>query len=132
MSFWAGFARADADKRTYESGSTARVGTYGRREQDWAFQSNLAAGEIAQVFKQLRAAQLREAVAEQELKSHRKQMEHAAEIERFLNEEGTQKTGKKTNKALYTWMKREVKGLYAQCFQFAFDVAKRAERASAA
>ena len=26
-------------------------------------------------------------------------------------------------------MKREVKGLYAQCFQFAFDVAKKAERA---
>lgn len=129
MSFWAGFARADAEKRTYESGGSARVGTYSRREQDWAFQSNLAAGEIAQTFKQLRAAELRQAIAEQELKSHRKQMEHAAEIERFLNEEGTQKSGKKTNKALYTWMKREVKGLYAYCFQFAFDVAKRAERA---
>ncbi|MFD7712868.1 hypothetical protein [Streptomyces sp. NPDC059786] len=129
MSFWANFARADAEQRTYESGTTARVGGYGRREQDWAFQSNLAAGEIAQVFKQLRAAELRQAVAEQELKNHRKQMEHAAEIERFLNEEGTQKAGKKTNKALYTWMKREVRGLYAQCFQFAFDAAKRAERA---
>lgn len=129
MSFWAGFARAGAERSTYESGGTARVGTYSRREQDWAYQSNLAAGEITQVFKQIRAAQLREAIAEQELKSHRKQMEHAAEIERFLNEEGTQKSGKKTNKALYTWMKREVKGLYAQCFQFAFDVAKRAERA---
>jgi hypothetical protein len=56
-------------------------------------------------------------------------MDHAREIEQFLNEEGTQKSGKKTNKALYTWMKREVKGLYAQCFQFAFEVAKRAERA---
>jgi hypothetical protein len=97
--------------------------------QQPAFQSNLVAGEIAQTFKQLRAAELRQAIAEQELKSHRKQMEHAAEIERFLNEEGTQNSGKKTNKALYTWMKREVKGLYAQCFQFAFDVAKRAERA---
>lgn len=129
MSFWAGFARADAEKRTYESGGAARVGTYSRREQDWAFQSNLAAGEITQVFKQLRAAQLREAIAQQELTSHQKQMEHAAELELFLNEEGTQKSGKRTNKALYTWMKREVKGLYAQCFQFAFDVAKRAERA---
>ncbi len=129
MSFWAAFATSDAEKRTYESGGSARVGTYSRREQDWAFQSNLAAGEITQVFKQLRAAQLREAIAEQELKSHRKQMEHAAEIERFLNEEGTQKSGKKANKALYTWMKRELKGLYVQCFQFAFDVAKRAERA---
>lgn len=129
MSFWAAFATSDAEKRTYESGGSARIGTYSRREQDGAFQSNLAAGEITQAFKQLRAAQLREAIAEQELKSHRKQMEHAAEIERFLNEEGTQKSGKKTNKALYTWMKREVKGLYAQCFQFAFDVARRAERA---
>jgi hypothetical protein len=26
-------------------------------------------------------------------------------------------------------MRREVKGLYGQCFQFAFDVAKKAERA---
>src|ERR1051325_4010069 len=26
-------------------------------------------------------------------------------------------------------MKREVKGLYGQCFQFAFDIAKKAERA---
>ena len=29
-------------------------------------------------------------------------------------------------------MKREVKGLYGQCFQFAFDIAKKAERALAA
>ena len=52
----------------------------------------------------------------------------AAEIGRFLNEEDKEKTGKGTNKALYTWMKREVKGLYAQNFQFAFDIAKKAER----
>ena len=64
-----------------------------------------------------------------ELKNHRQQIKHAEEIERFLNEEGTEKTGKKTNKALYAWMKREVKGLYAQCFQFSFDIARKAERA---
>jgi hypothetical protein len=63
------------------------------------------------------------------LKNHSQQIKHAEEIEHFLNEEGTEKNGKKTNKALYAWMKREVKGLYAQCFQFAFDVAKKAERA---
>lgn len=107
----------------------ARIDGFARREQEWAFQSNLAAGEINQIFKQLRAAQIREAIAEQELKSHRQQMQHAEEIERFLNEEGTEKTGKKTNKALYAWMKREVRGLYAQCFQFAFDIARKAERA---
>jgi hypothetical protein len=121
--------RSKADADTYEAGNVARIGSYARREQDWAFQSNLAAGEITQIFKQLRAAQIREAIAELELENHRQQMEHAEEIERFLNEEGTETTGKKTNKALYAWMKREVKGLYGQCFQFAFDIAKKAERA---
>lgn len=120
---------AIADRLNYEAGMAAKIGGYARREQDWDFQSSLAAGEITQMFKQLRAAQIREAIAELELKNHRQQMKHAEEIEHFLNEEGTEKTGKKTNKALYAWMKREVKGLYAQCFQFAFDIAKKAERA---
>jgi hypothetical protein len=40
-----------------------------------------------------------------------------------------ERTGKKTNQALYAWLKREVRGLYGQVFQFAFDVAKKAERA---
>jgi hypothetical protein len=100
-----------------------------RRERDWAFQRNLAVGEINQVFKQIRAAQIREAVAEMELRNHRKQMEHADEIERFLNGEGMHSDGKKTNKTLYAWMKRELKGLHARAFQFAFDVARKAERA---
>lgn len=64
-----------------------------------------------------------------ELRNHRKQMEHAGQIERFLNEEGLNSDGKKTNKTLYAWMKRELKGLHARAFQFAFDVARKAERA---
>ena len=136
-SFVSSFYKADSDEKTYESGKTAKIGSYSRRELDWAFQSKLAAGEITQIFKQLRAAQIREAIAERELENHRQQIKHAEEIEFFLtgekNSEWTQKidsTEKKTtNKALYTWMKREVKGLYAQCFQFAFDIAKKAERA---
>jgi hypothetical protein len=129
LSFFSSFDKTDADKKTYESGKTAKIGSYSRREQDWAFQRNLAAGEITQIFKQLRAVQIHEAIAELELNNHRQQMKHTKEIERFLNEEGTEKNGKKTNKAMYTWMKREVKGLYAQCFQFSFDIAKKAERA---
>ena len=129
MAATANAARAVSDRLNFEARRAARIDGFARREQDWTFQSNLAAGEITQIFKQLRASQIREAIAEQELKSHRQQMKHAQEIERFLNEEGTLQTGKKTNKALYAWMKREVKGLYSQCFQFAFDVAKKAERA---
>ena len=122
-------SRAVADRLNFEARRASRIDSFARRERDWAFQSNLAAGEITQIFKQIRAAQIREAVAELELKSHRQQMKHAEEIERFLNEEGAEKSGKKTNKALYAWMKREVKGLYSQAFQFAFDIAKKAERA---
>jgi len=129
MWFAADVAKAVASRLDYEAARTGKMGGYARREQEWAFQSNMAVGEINQIFKQLRAAQIREAIAELELKNHRQQMKHTEEIERFLNEEGTERSGKKTNKALYAWMKREVKGLYSQCFQFAFDIAKKAERA---
>jgi hypothetical protein len=122
-------ARAIAERLNFEARRAGRIDSFARREREWAFQSNLAVGEITQIFKQLRAAQIREAISELELKNHSQQIKHAEEIEHFLNEEGTEKNGKKTNKALYAWMKREVKGLYAQCFQFAFDVAKKAERA---
>jgi hypothetical protein len=122
-------ALAIADGLQYEAGSLARIGGYARRQLDWAFQSNLAAGEIMQIFKQLRAAQIREAIADRELKNHQEQKKQTAEIIRFLNEEGDEKNAKRTNQALYAWMKREVKGLYGQSFQFAFDIAKKAERA---
>lgn len=127
--FGADVGFAYSEELNAQATQSARTGTYARREQDWAFQSNLAAGEIGQIFKQIRGAEIREAIAEMELKNHRQQMKQAEEIERFLNAEGTDGKGKKTNKALYAWMKREVKGLYSQCFQFAFDVAKKAERA---
>ncbi|MGH7844024.1 MAG: insecticidal toxin protein [Candidatus Binatia bacterium] len=128
-SFAADVALAIADQHNYEANTAARIGNYARREQDWMFQSNLAASEINQIFKQLRAAQIREAMAQKEWENHKLQIKQAEAVERFLNEEGSQKNGKKTNKALYAWMKREAKGLYGQCFQFAFDIAKKAERA---
>jgi len=127
--FAAGVAAAVSEKKSFEAGRAAKIGAYARRELDWALQSNLAVGEILQVLKQLRAAQLREAIAEQELRNHREQMKQAEAIDHFMNAEGAHKDGKTTNKAMYLWMKREVKGLYGQCFQFAFDIARKAERA---
>jgi hypothetical protein len=126
-----------AEQANHEAGKASRVGSYSRRELDWVFQRNLAAGEISQIYKQLRAAQLREAAANLELQNHRRQIANAQEIEFFLTGEKdsgwTQpmapKERKITNRALYTWMKREVRGLHAQAFQFAFDIAKKAERA---
>ena len=133
MSFISSFHKSEADKLTYEAGKTSKVGSYDRREQEWAFQSNTIAGEITQTLKQLRAAQIREAIAEREWKNHQQQIKNAQEIEQFLNGEetriGDQKHKKVSTQGFYTWMKREAKGLYGQCFQFAFDVAKKAEHA---
>ena len=89
-------ARAVADRLNFEARRAGRIDAFARREREWAFQSNLAVGEINQVFKQIRAAQIREAVANMELRNHRQQKEHAAEIERFLNGEGVLSDGKKT------------------------------------
>jgi hypothetical protein len=115
-----------ADQATYAAGKAAKLAGYARREQDWAHQSNLAAGEITQTFKQLRAAQIREAIAEREWHNHQQQVKHAEEIERFLTDE---RTGKITQKAFYSYLRREVRGLYSRCFDLAFDVARKAERA---
>jgi hypothetical protein len=126
-----------AGEDTYDSGHAGKIAGYQRREQDWAFQSNSAAGEINAIFRQLRAAQIREATAECDLGNHREQIKHAQEIEFFLtgekNPTWTQKIDPKnkkaSNQALYAWMKREVKGIYGQVFQLAFDIARKAERA---
>lgn len=126
MTLISSFYKTNAEKLSYEASNTAKVGSYARREQEWVQQSNTAVGEINQIFKQLRAAQIRENIAEREWHNHQKQMQHSQEIEDFLTSE---KNGKKTNQAFYAWMKREVRGMYGQVFQFAFDVAKKAERA---
>lgn len=114
LSLIASHVRFETDRLSYEASNTAKIGSYAHREQEWAYQSNLAAGEINQIYKQLRAAQIREAIAEQEWKNHRQQIRHAEDIEHFLSGEKNTSGHRKTpTQALYTWMKREVKGLYA-------------------
>lgn len=124
--FGAAGDRREGEKKTYEAGKTAKIGSYLRREQEWALQSNLALGEIQQTYKQLRAAQIREALAERERLNHLKQISNALEVEAFLENE---QVGKYTNEAFFTWMKGEVRGLCARAFDLACDVAQKAERA---
>lgn len=123
--FTADVTSAIADHTTYEAGNASKIGNYTRRQQDWAFQSNVISGQINQIFKQIRSAQIREAIAEKEWKNHQQQIKNAEEIENFLTDE---KVGKKTSQAFYAYMNGAVKDLYNQCFQFAFDLAKKAER----
>ncbi len=117
--------RGLAGRVAYEANRTAKVGSYARREQEWAFQSNVAAAEVSQLFAQLRVAELREHVAAREAANHQLQMRQAGDLENFL----TNERRKKTNEAFYLWAKREAQGLHAQYFQFAYDVARKAQAA---
>ena len=132
-SIYASAIRTGANQASYGANMAAKIGAYARRSQDWTFQSNLALGEIDQILKQLRAAQIREFVAKRDYENHQVQIKNAKEVEHFLKGEKISVNGKKHTKVgtqvFYGWMKREVRSLYSQCFQFAFDVAKKAERA---
>ena len=111
-----------ADEFSYQASKAGKIGGFATRLRDYQFQANAAAGEITQLYKQIRAAEIREAMAERDWKNHQKQIAQSQAIEQFLAD-------KPSNQALYTWMKREVKGLYNTSFQFAFEIAKKAELA---
>ncbi len=119
--------RGVAGRLAHEAGRAARIGGYARREQDWQFQSNAAAGELNQIAKQLRAAEIREFMAHRELTNHRNQITQAQEIETFLV--GEQPGGKTTTTAYYALMRRTVRELYNRSYALALETAQKAERA---
>ena len=97
------------------------MGSLALREQEWGLQVNLAAGEMVQIDRQIAAAKLRAAIAENELQNHRRQIENAKAVETLMRE-------KHSNQELYDWSVGQVSGIYFQAYQLAYDIAKRAER----
>ena len=128
-------ARIKANFESDQAATAAKMGGYWRREQDWAFQSNAAVGEIEQLHVQILAAEIRQQIASLEVTNHQRLIKHAKEITDFLTTEtytdpdGKEQKGKTTHPGFYAWMRRGVQGLHSQCFDFAFEVAKVAERA---
>jgi len=127
----ASVSRAFADEYSFQANKSGKLGSYSRRELDWTFQSNSAKSEISQIFKQIRAAEIREAIAKKEYDNHQVQMANARQIVDFLtgNDVGGGIPVKETTIGFYTLMKRQVKALYGNVFQLAYGVAKKAERA---
>ncbi len=126
--------RTVAGELGYQAARAAKLGGFARREQEWAFHSATTAGEIVQSFKQLRAAQLREAAAQWEHTNHLRAVEMSADVELFLTGQRTKAgpvnvDGKHTDRDYYVHLRREVRGLYTQCFQMALEAARKAERA---
>jgi hypothetical protein len=101
---------------------SGKMGSYFRRQADWALQNNLAACEIMQMDKQIAAANIRTDIAKYELDSHEKQIENAHTILDYMTNQ------KFTNQDLYGWMVSDTASSYFSCYQMAFALAKKAER----
>ena len=97
------------------------VGGYWRRKDEWDFQGQLAITEIAQIEKQIAAAQIRLAIAEKDLENQELQIEQSQSADDYMR-------SKYTNQQLYDWQIRQVASIYFQSYQLAYDMSKRAEK----
>jgi len=104
-----------------DSAQASTLGGYDRRQEDWDLQADQAELEIAQIDKQIAAAEIRAEIARKELANQEVQIEQSEEVQTFLQE-------KFTNKELYQWMAKELTRTYRQAYTLAYDVAKTAER----
>jgi hypothetical protein len=109
-----------ANYLTYQAWSAGKMGGYFRRQQEWTVQNNQAAGDIMWIDKQIRAAQVRLTIAQDDLKTHMQQTANAQKVQDYL-------TSKFTSQQLYTWMIGQVYDLYSQLYQLAYGTAKLAE-----
>ncbi|CAN5845087.1 hypothetical protein BH18ACI4_BH18ACI4_08600 [soil metagenome] len=110
-----------ASVHSYYANLSSILGGWKRRSDDWKLQKDLAAKELIQIDKQITAAQIRVAIAQQELDNTTRQIEQSQEIQEFLR-------NKFTCEELYNWMVGGISGIFFQCYQMTFDLAKQAER----
>lgn len=97
-------------------------GSFRRRADEWEFQRAQAEIEIKNLEKQIVAAEIREAIAQNDLDTQDLQIQSSLDVRDFMRD-------KFTNVALYDWMVSELSATYFQAYRLAFDAAKRAERA---
>jgi hypothetical protein len=123
LSAIARYQKSLSEQDTYDASHAGKMAGYFRRQQEWSLQSNLARGEIMQIDQQITAATVRASMAQYELEQlYPAQLQNAQAVEDFLK-------NKYTNQELYTWMISDISATYFQCYQMAYDLAKKAERA---
>ncbi|MEX2961167.1 neuraminidase-like domain-containing protein [Microbulbifer sp. TYP-18] len=98
------------------------MGSYQRRKEEWDFQAGQSGREADRLEVEIAAAQIRRAMAEEELRINDREREQAAQAEEYFKV-------KYTNAQLYDWMLAQVSTTYFQAYQLAFDIAKSAEMA---
>ena len=110
-----------AGNRTFSSTNAGRKASFLRQLQDRVQQANTAGYECKNIDKQILTQQIRINIAQQEITNQQKQIDNAQEVEEFLR-------NKYTNQDLYSWMDSQIRILYHQAYNLAYDLAKRAEK----
>ena len=115
-------ANSTAAMQNQRGSLAATMAQYFRRDEDWELQQILARHDIEQIEAQIAAAQVRIELAQSDLDTHNQSIEHAKEVEQFLQ-------SKFTNQELYRWMVGRLSGLYFQTYKIALDMAVKAQTA---
>lgn len=110
-----------AANRSFSSTNAGRKASFLRQLQDRVQQANTAGYEIKSIDKQILTQKIRLKIAEQEITNQQKQIDNAQEVEEFLR-------NKYTNQDLYIWMEGQIRTLYHQAYNLAYDLAKRCEK----
>ena len=109
-----------SEQSSHIAGMASRTAGRIRRAQDWMRAKENAASSIKRVQQDRLAAEIRLAIAQQELDQHDQRIAQALEAETFLSD-------KFTNEALYSWMVDRLSGLYFQAFKLASGLAGQAQ-----
>jgi hypothetical protein len=104
------------------AGIVSTAGSYQRRQEDWQFQADSAAYDIAQITSQIDANKISIASSQQELIIHQKNIEQNQAVDSFLK-------SKFTNQELYQWLISRLSSLYFQTYNLAEAMALRAQAA---
>ncbi|HRE52464.1 MAG TPA: neuraminidase-like domain-containing protein [Flavitalea sp.] len=103
------------------SNSAGLEATFQRREEEWKQELKISEQEIKTIQKQMLAADLRVKMAERDLETHEKNIEHNKEIEDFYK-------NKFTNLGLYNYLSTTLTRLYREAYNIAYDMAKLTEQ----
>lgn len=96
--------------------------SYDRRAQDWSFQRDVARKDVAQIGKQIEAAEIRVAIAERALEIHQRSIDQTREIYNFHR-------SKFSSLGLYTWLSTQLHRYHRMAFDVAWNMARQAETA---
>ena len=104
------------------AGLNLTEGGWDRRTAEWQLQVETLGIEIAQIQRQILAAERHRDSALRELDTHQRQIEHDTEVRDFLRD-------KFTSDELYLYLQQETAGLHRRMYDLALHTAAQAQRA---